>query len=167
MPELILMKKNEEIWRMRLKKETFIGYIIIGNIILKEINSEYCFKKNYKYNQLLLENISEENINYKYNLENYKYGIWIKTNFISIYNLYGFNSEYFLQGFISCCINFNVDFRNYIYGYVFDKYKNNYILDSFNQLSNNNFVIYSPDIDDMYIEKITDENLINLLHPDY
>jgi len=51
---------------------------------------------------------------FKYNVEDQYYGWWLKD--IETYKLYQFQATDFIQGFISICTFFDMDFRDYIAG---------------------------------------------------
>lgn len=62
------------------------------------------------------------------------YGVWLRSYALYRYNLYHFSDSSFLQGIISICNYFQVDFRNYLYGLPFDANANLYTLNGYNLL---------------------------------
>ena len=78
------------------------------------------------------------------------------------YSLYAFQTNSFFQGVVSICNAFEVDFRNYIYGFPFDKFGNQYALDNY-VMSPYQIAQDAPDLDDVEEEERDDENIIEPL----
>lgn len=96
------------------------------------------------------------------NIDEGKFGIWLLGRKRFYYSLYTFQTNSFFQGIVSICNMFQVDFRNYIYGYPFDYYGNQYTLDTYVMapylISQDAF-----DIDDNETTEADDENIIEVL----
>lgn len=95
-----------------------------------------------------------------------QYGLWLKSNEYFRYSLYGFRTPYFIQGIISICNYFQVDFRNYIFGFPFDAYGNQYALSGY-VMSPYLEAYDAPDDDDIDDEENDNENIIESLKKDY
>ena len=95
-----------------------------------------------------------------------KYGIWAHSEKTYQYNLYQFDTPYFMQGFISFCQTSDVEFRDYIYGLIFDNYNNQYSLEGY-VMSSYLLTQNAFDIDDTNYENKDNENLSSLLEKDY
>lgn len=77
------------------------------------------------YAQLFNDNTIERGNIYGNLLSPAKFGWWIESiDDADMYHLYAFDDAQFIQGFISICNAFNVDFRDYIFGPPF-KYNHN------------------------------------------
>lgn len=107
----ILINKTSKSNVIRIINDT---YII--NISLNDPDS-----LNLAFSQYLIaDQISLPNFN-DYHPDNYNYGLFIKHH--NLYNLYTFSDPEFIQGIITICDAFNVDFRDYVAGMPF-KYIN-------------------------------------------
>lgn len=87
-----------------------------------------------------------------------EYGIWLKGSKRFVYSLYVLKTNKFFQGIVSICNAFQVDFRNYLYGFPFDKYGNQYALSGY-VMAPNLIAVDAPDIDDIEEEEEDDENI--------
>lgn len=91
-----------------------------------------------------------------------EYGIWMKASRRFYYNLYAFQTDTFFQGVVTMCNTFQVDFRNYIYGFPFDAYGNQLALSGYvmapYQIAQDAF-----DLFDVEEEEADDENIIEPL----
>lgn len=96
------------------------------------------------------------------NLKEGDYGIWMKSSVRFYYDLYAFRTNSFFQGIVSICNNFGVDFRDYIYGFPFDKQGNQYALSGY-LMADNQVVVTAPDLDDIEEDEEDDENVIQPL----
>lgn len=91
-------------------------------------------------------------------LQEGQYGIWLKGSKRFLYSLYTFRTNKFFQGTVSISNSFHVDFRNYLYGFPFDKYGNQYSLSGY-VMAPNLIAVDAPDIDDIEEEEEDDENI--------
>lgn len=82
------------------------------------------------------------------------YGVWIKSYDKYFYNMYRFKSYYFFQGILTVCNAYGIDFRDYIYGYMFDKNGEQFVLNGYNMIPST----ISTDIDET---EINDEDIDN------
>lgn len=112
----------------------------------------------------LVKDVTEDKIrdNTSGRLKLGEYGLWMKGSRQFHYNLFVFKTNYFFQGIISICNAFQVDFRNYIYGFPFDGNGNQYSLANYvmapYQIGQDAF-----DLDDIEQEEADDENIIESL----
>lgn len=89
-----------------------------------------------------------------------EYGLWMKGSERFLYNLYGFSNARFVQGVISMCHIFGVDFRNYLYGFLFDVDNQQYALADY-VMAPDQVAVTVPDLDDAEIEEADDPFFIN------
>lgn len=89
-----------------------------------------------------------------------EYGLWMKGKERFLYNLYGFSDAQFIQGVISMCHAFGVDFRNYLYGFPFDIDNKQYALADY-VMAPDQVAVTVPDLDDAEIEEADDPFFIN------
>jgi len=95
-----------------------------------------------------------------------QYGIWMKSGIRFRYNLFIFKKASFLQGIISMCNAFQVDFRNYIFGLPFDENGNQQAMSNY-VLAQYLISIDVPDLNDIEDEEMDDENIIEPLIKDW
>jgi len=106
----------------------------------------------------VLSDIPEENIRLDSIIPAGYYGIWLKGSKRFHYSLYIFRTNTFFQGIITICSTFEVDFRNYIYGFPFDKYGTQYALSGY-IMAQYQYAIDAPDIDDIEQEEEDNETI--------
>jgi len=158
---------RDPIWSVNVENvEILVGMLAVGVVIIGELNKkmgkEYYMTTNEDISDYrLLRDIEFDDIKFisKDKLYEGEYGIWIKSNVDTYFNLYRFNTNYFFQGLISICTFFSVDFRNYLYGYPFDGYGNLYSLSGYIMTP---YMIVQDvhDLDDVEEEEKDDENII-------
>lgn len=161
------------LWELYIEKIELVAGMLAASIgIILDIGSESNTQPGYKFYDYyldsdvdvseyrILSNIAEDDlqINSSNRLTEGQYGIWLRGSRKFHYNLYAFRTNYFFQGIISICHTFGVDFRNYIYGFPFDGYGNQYSLANYvmapYQVGQN-----APDLDDIEEEEQDDENI--------
>ncbi len=158
------------IWDLYLNNlELIAGMLAVGLPIIDELNSEsdmqYYMDTDADVSEFrLAENIPESRLQSVSNNKLYEneFAMWLKGTERFKYNLYRFKTSKFFQGIVSVCDTFQVDFRNYLYGFPFDKYGNQYAFSNY---------IMAPyqigtdtiDVDDIEEEEEWDENINNPL----
>jgi hypothetical protein len=117
---------------------------------------------------LVFENITEENIKSHTcnDMDEGQFAVWMKSDKRFYYNLYKFQRSAFFQGIISLCQSFQVDFRNYLYGFPFDKDGRQYVLNGY-LMTPYQVAQDAPDLNDVEEEEHDDENIIEPLKKDY
>jgi hypothetical protein len=163
--------KEKIIWLLEVNNiELMAGMLAAGIGIMDDINSSTANVSYYvdsdtdvssfrKVRDLPEDKISTESCGV---LNEGEYGIWMKGTRRFYYNLYVFKTNSFFQGIISMCHAFDVDFRNYIYGYPFDSIGNQYALADY-VMTPYLIAIDVPDLDDIEEEERDDENIIQPL----
>lgn len=114
--------------------------------------SDFRVKHDYTEDIIKSIRISKEDL-----LDN-ELAIWIKSDIPFYYNLFKFTNSTFIQGAISMCNAFDVDFRNYFYGLPFDRAGTVYELDKYT-LPLPRPSIDIPDLDDVDEDEREDENI--------
>jgi hypothetical protein len=108
--------------------------------------------------------VEEENIPLYSNarLDQGEYGLWLNSSRRCLYNLYRFKTPAFVQGIVTICNHFEVDFRDFIFNLIFDQDGNTYILENYvmTQYELSMDVEESSDVED---EQRDDENVIQPL----
>jgi hypothetical protein len=165
---------NNLIWNSKIDHiEQLAGMLAVGTGILEDLNYQsegkiYFFDTNVDILPFrITSHVDEDNIkNYNCDLQRNNFGLWMKSDYRFRYNLYTFATAYFMQGVISMCASFNVDFRNYIFGFPFIKDGTKYSLYGYEMIP---FVLAqdAPDLNDMEEENEDDENMIEPLKKDY
>lgn len=157
------------IWEAYLNNlELLAGMLAAGLGIMDDINATsdnlyYYVDSDADVSEFrLLNGVPEEAMrsNSLGNLENNKYGIWMKSGDRFYYNLYAFRTNAFFQGVVSMANAFGVDFRNYIYGFPFDNTGKQYSLSGY-VMAPDQVAIDAFDIDDIEEEEEDDENILN------
>jgi hypothetical protein len=92
-----------------------------------------------------------------------QYGLWMNSGKRFYYSLYAFRKPSFIQGVISICNTFKVDFRNYIFGLPFDGNGNQYALGDY-IMTPYQIAQDAPDLYDIEEEEEDNENIIQPLH---
>lgn len=115
---------------------------------------------------IIFRNVQLERIPDHKTRANHKYFVWVPSEMPFHYNLFGFNTASFIQGIISICKSFELDFLDYIYEYPFDNKGNLLVLEGYRMLPYTK-AIDVPELDDVEEEEKDNENLIELLHKDY
>lgn len=154
------------IWELKVDNlELLAGMLAAAMGIMDDLNAEsdliYYVDSNADVSSFrLVDNLSEQYLRTSSvnKLKDGEIGIWLKGSERFVYSLYRFNTNAFFQGIISICNSFNVDFRNYIYGFPFDKYGNQYSLGDY-VMAPYQVGIDAPDIDDIEEEEEDDENI--------
>ena len=158
------------IWELDLNDiELLAGMLAVGMGIMDDINfdspTSYYVDSDADVSSFrLLSDVQEDQLElYSINrLQQNQYGIWLKGSRRFVYSLYAFRTDKFFQGIVSMCNSFNVDFRNYIYGFPFDKDGNQYALANY-VMAPNRMASDAVDFDDQEFEEQDDENIIEPL----
>lgn len=160
------------LWILDLNNtELLAGMLAAGIGILDDLNNEdnntqifYLDSDADVSSFRLISDIFEEDVrpNTLNKLIDGQYGIWLKGSKPYHYNLYAFKTNNFFQGIVSICNAFQVDFRNYIYGFPFDKYGNQYSLSDY-VMAPYQITQDAPDLDDIEEEERDNENIIEAL----
>lgn len=165
---LYFKKNNSVIWSIKYNLETIAGCIAASLPVLADMDDAGGHYMDTDTNIdyfLAYNNVPEEAINYKSPqfLQDKEYGLWIRSENGFDYNLYRFKTSAFIQGIISVCNLFSIDFRDYIYGLPFDKNGQTYYFNNYSMVPP---VLYSDaiDLDDVEEEEEDNENLIQLVH---
>jgi hypothetical protein len=92
-----------------------------------------------------------------------RYGLWLRGQQPFCYSLYRFSTSVFLQGILTLCQTFEVDFRSYLSGLPFSLSSQGgkirwYTLDTY-VIYQRQLTIDVPDSDDVEIEEQDDENI--------
>lgn len=155
------------IWELYVNNiELIAGMLAAGIGIMYELNSNSSLVQYYMDTDTdvsefrLADNIHETRLQSVSGnkLHENEYGIWLKGRKQFVYSLYRFTSSKFFQGIVSICDTFQVDFRNYIYGFPFDKYGNQYALSNY-VMAPYQIGTDTVDIDDIEEEEEYDENI--------
>jgi len=161
---------RKPIWQVEIDDiEIVAGMLAAGMGIMDDLNAEsketYYIDSNTDVSEFRLEvDIDEEYLSSKSvnKLEEGEIGIWLKGSRRFVYSLYRFRTNGFFQGIISVCNTFGVDFRNYIYGFPFDRYGRQYSLGGY-VMAPYQIGVDAPDIDDIEEEEEGNENIIEPL----
>lgn len=154
-------------WEIILSSPSLAAGICAGGQgILYELNT----KKNKRYTLTADVDISYHRLALDYSsdfivstsatlLQRGEYGLWLRGYTPYRYSLYRFTDPSFLQGVISICHHFNVDFRNYLFGLPFDSSGTLYTLSGYRLLSSfmSQDIRDDPEADE---EDWDDENII-------
>jgi hypothetical protein len=171
--KFFLIEKNsgEMIWNLEVDNiELLAGMLAAGMGIMDDLNFETKYGNYYLDSDAdvssfrLVNDIVEDEIrnNSAGRLRLGQYGLWMKSNKQFYYSLYAFETNYFFQGIVSICNSFEVDFRNYVYGFPFDGNGNQYSLLGY-VLAPYQVGQDAPDLDDIEAEEADDENIIEPL----
>lgn len=164
-------QSNTLIWEFYVDDiEIVVGMLAVGVAITKEINDRETNKdylidsdedvSNYRILVDVLEDyLTVSTIN---KIEGDEFGVWLASNKRFTYSLYRFRTNTFFQGIISICSTFNVDFRNYLFGYPFDKEYNQYALSGYIMAPYTD-AYDVPDMDDYEEDEQDDENILEPL----
>ena len=120
--------------------ETVAGIVAASIPILAEINCENADEN--KYHIRTNSDISDFRVKRGIHLDDLEtetcnsidegfYGIWVKAETSSYYNLYKFRTGYFMQGIISFAHSCTYDFRDCFYGCIVDAYGEQYGLNDY------------------------------------
>lgn len=152
---------NIPIWTLQINDlELIAGMLAAGMGIMADLNDYYLDSDADVSDFRLSNGISEEDLNENSidKLSPNQYGIWMNSSQRFKYNLYGFRTPRFLQGVITICNNFGVDFRNYVYGLPFDMYGNLEVLSGY-VMNPYQYAQDAPDLNDIEEEEADDENI--------
>jgi hypothetical protein len=95
-----------------------------------------------------------------------KFGIWIKSDMISYYDLYTFENDNFINGIITMCNTFHCDPKDYVYKFPFDNNGKYIYIEDFS--SGNEISCFdAEDLNDVEDETYDDENKVEPLKKDY
>lgn len=167
-------KSTNHIWSIKTNNiELIVGILAAGMGIIDDLNRESKSDEIYYIDSdadvsdyRLINSVPEEKIfNSSYTFPG-EYGLWMNSGKRFDYSLYRFKTAYFFQGIITLCHAFDVDFRNYIFGFPFDNKGNQYALSGY-VMAPYQIVQDAPDLDDIDDEEKDDENIINPLEKDY
>jgi len=158
-------KTDEIIWSVEVDDiELAAGILAAGVGIMEDIN--YAANESINYidsdvdvsSYRLLKDVEKMDM-VTGKLEEKHLAIWMQGSKRAHFNLFTFSSPSFLQGIISICTTFQVDFRNYVYGLPYDKKGNYYKLLGYSfpqyQIAED-----APDFDDYEEDESRDENII-------
>lgn len=169
---LVSMKNNNILWETTVENiEILTGMLAISIGILNDINDNNTNDDSYYFDSdtdvsdfRILKNIDEEDVPRlaREKIKEHWYGIWINGSKKYAYDLYQFRSNNFFSGLKLLAESFNVDFRNYVYGFPFDSNGKKYALADYN-LIQYQIAEDAPDVDDIEEEEEYDENIINPL----
>jgi hypothetical protein len=169
---LIFKHNGKVIWEKSVDNlELLAGLAAVSIRLTSEINKAY--NTNYSFETSedishfsVLEGVTEPEISHFSCVNtNFKYKVWIKSLEDYQYNLYTFQTAAFLQGIISLATAFEMDFRSYIYQLPFDNSGKEYVLDGY-VMQISGVAMDSPDLDDVDIEEVDDENIYMPIDPD-
>jgi len=156
----------DSIWSIDLDDIELLAGMLAGSVgILSDLNAGtggYYLDSNADVSSYrLASEISEYDIknNVTIYLEEGQFGVWLKGQRRSHYGLYVFRTNSFFQGFVSICDTFQVDFRDYLYGYPFDHNGDRYIMSNYVMVPYT-IVQDAFDFDDIEPEEADDENII-------
>lgn len=162
----------DPIWSVELDDIELLAGMLAGSVgIISDLNQNDAIGGYYLdcdadiSSYRLAAEISEYDIKNKIvvYLEEGQFGVWLKGERRSHYGLYVFQTNSFFQGFVSICNTFEVDFRDYLYGYPFDRNGDLYIMSNYVMVPYN-IVQDAFDLDDLEAEEADDENIIEILH---
>lgn len=164
--QLTFHKNDKTLWTFSFEEqETIAGMIAVSVPILSEINSKHQerYYLNYpdSYQKYLKHpDIREDQIRQKSSVDKGYYGLWLKSDRDYCYNLYTFSSHHFVQGVISFALACEVDFRDYLYGVIFNHNHELYFPSNYENLFVSNSIDYVQyDLDtDLY--DMDDENIL-------
>lgn len=158
---------NTAIWEFTTENiELLAGMLAAGVGIMDDLNTnstdtQYYVDSDADVSEFrVLSDVAEDAMRF-YSIEQLQpgqYGIWLKSSKRFNYNLYAFRTNAFFQGIVSMCNWFEVDFRNYLYGFPFDHEGKQYALGGY-VMAPNQIAIDVPDIDDIEEEEEADENI--------
>ena len=153
------------IWELSVPNiELAAGMLAVGMGIMDDLNvsgTKYYVDSDADVSEFrLLSDIPEESLrsNSLGKLQPGQYGIWLKGSKRFHYNLFAFQTNSFFQGVVSAANAFEVDFRNYIYGFPFDFQGKLFSLSGY-VMAPNQVAVDAPDIDDIEEEEEWDENI--------
>ena len=145
------------------------GLGIIADLHLNANYSHYTVETNADISYYrALSDVPEENVNTESCgiLQPGEYGMWSRGQYFGYYNLFRFTGATFVQGFVSMGTAFRADFRNYMYGIIFDSNMKKHVLAGY-IFSPYRIAIDVPDLNDVDEEEADDENIIEPLHKDW
>lgn len=147
---------SNEVWRIQLTDlELIAGMLAAGAGITEILNFEKRPRLYYVTSTAdvstfrLVQEVEEADMSTSMDgrLHSGDYGIWVTSAKRFRYNLYRFTTPSFFQGIITVCNHFKVDFRNFIYGQIFDATGNQYALEDY-QMTDYQLAMDVPDADD-------------------
>ena len=109
---------------------------------------------------LLAKEVSEENTLVYPNVRENKYSVWMKSERSAYYNLFIFSTAAFVQGILTMANACNVDFRDYLFGYIIDENGEFYILNGYDMIPST-LAVDAPDSNDIEDENYDNEVLLN------
>lgn len=155
---------NEPIWQSNFNNvELIAGMLAVSIGITRDLNTKkekYFFDSNINVSnfRVLSEVYQDHTKLYRNQIKKGFYGIWFSSSNLFYYDLYTFQTVLFLHGAINLCYLFNKDFREYIYGFIFDSEGNEYDLTNF-PIANRVKYKISYDIDDIEEEEQDNEKI--------
>ena len=141
-----------------------------GNSILKHrywINSNpdvshFCIKRGADYESVF----RNDKLLSSHHIGNSHFRIWINSMSPQTYDLYHFSGSAFIQGLLSICNAFHVDFRDYIFTLPFDDKYTPYRINGYN-LDGDIIGPSVKDLTDVDEEAADNDNLIEPLRKEY
>lgn len=179
--EIIFGEKTSEIERFSVPSDLDLiaGMIAAGVGIMEKLNYNHAPREYYlittaDISQYRVEReITETDLSshMKGRLQPNQRGIWMASAQRFQYDLYAFTDDAFFQGVISICNYFGVDFRDYIYGTIFDDNGKQYALEGYTMTDYQIAIVVTDsddEIPDFYStgeekEREGDENIITPL----
>lgn len=155
------------IWELYLDDiELLVGMLAVGTGIIEDLNASSTRERYYVDSDAdvslfrLLPDVPEDIVRSSSagQIKPGYYGIWLKGMKRFHYSLYTFRTNSFFQGIVSMAATFNVDFRNYLYGFPFDMNGNQYALSGY-IMTSDQVGVDAPDLDDIEEEEEDDENI--------
>lgn len=160
---------DEPIWTKEYDEiELIAGILAGGTAIMDDMDDNYYMDTTADISDYRVINSVDEETVYKYTTfypPPEIFFIWIRTTQYE-YSLYAFSTDKFLQGLISICNHFEVDFRNYIYGLPYDTNGLQYGIEGY-ELVPYSVVWTAPQLDDVEEQEKDNENIIEPLKKDY
>jgi len=166
--ELVDLQHDRKIWRLDLHDvELLAGMLACGMAIVfnsKERDTHSLETDSDVSAYRLLCNVAEDDLSLASvnKLAVGEYGLWLRGTREYHYSLFRFRSASFFQGVISICHSYKVDFRNYMYGYPFDKEGNQFALNNY-VMTPYQIVQVVYDLNDIEEEQRDDENFVEIL----
>ncbi len=155
---LINSYNGKPVWSVTVPEESLKGMMAIGPTILSEISADYRLESAVRVKPRIRRRDVEQIGTEMCGLVPHGYGVWLRAKKPYHYNMYHFENDNFIQGFISMCDSFQVDFRDYMYRYPFDASGNSYAFEGYAMVPFN-LGVDAVDLDDVFEEEADNENV--------